>query len=752
MRTGKQGLRRVTRRDMLKTLGPIAIVSDAVAASARSSSLLGEPESATPLTKNVPAKSGDLANGVPLNCQQFAFFRALENHAPLAAYASMTKAVVNSDGSVQQVLYPKELGYGKERVDGPRLILTLLFHASDVAQVTQRYTNADVPTVETKFAWPDAELAVSAFAADPEGQGFYVRADLVNRCEGRKEFGLEVSLENAGALRAEDPGLLDSQGNVVLAVTHATDGTNSASWEAVHTPRVGLRFVALLDALEQKAFAFEMPLEGKASSQSFVTTQKTTAVAWQRHMKGGLRLEVPCERLQEAWEVNLKQVGMLLELRADGLRILKGLNRYHGSNPYDTFQASLILDRLGHHDKAEALLRRQLKKIRSDGIFEMWERSVPPSGNVDQWIVQGLVPFAMWKHYEMLHDQRWLHEIWPIVFRSVEATRDARRSPAASGKQGKVEIHGFVPPGFGDGGIPNGYTLPQNFGPLAGMWVALQIARILNFPEKRWLQQEYDNYRNAILQVMRASTVKASTFTVVPSYPGADSEEAFEHLWGTVEGVYPFEQISYDDPLVVGTLRYLESQKSCGLHLHLGYSAGVWPYMSASLAHWHLHLGEYDAAYQILQAIMNHASPTWGWYEEIDHNPVKGFGDIPDIWASCELLNTTREILLLEKDRTLLLGMGIPDSWTRQEGKVVVEGAPTVLSRCSFRIQWTGRSAAAHINLADASRVDAINLRLLPEGIVHPRIDSQGAAIRPAGGAVVLLTDLSGEIDVKASW
>jgi hypothetical protein len=89
MKTDKQRLERVTRRQILKILGPIAITGNAVAVGSMSS-LSREPDSATSLTKNVPVRGGKVEDGIPLNCQQFALFRALENHAPLAAYASKT--------------------------------------------------------------------------------------------------------------------------------------------------------------------------------------------------------------------------------------------------------------------------------------------------------------------------------------------------------------------------------------------------------------------------------------------------------------------------------------------------------------------------------------------------------------------------------------------------------------------------------------------------------------------------------------
>ena len=327
------------------------------------------------------------------------------------------------------------------------------------------------------------------------------------------------------------------------------------------------------------------------------------------------------------------------------------------------------------------------------------------------------------------------------------------RHQPADGIQGGITIRGFVPPGVGDGGLPNGYTLPQNLGPLTGLWVARQVASVLKWPEEPWLDQEYEKYRKNILDVMRASTIRVGEFSVVSPFPGArPDEDTWRHLWGTIEGVYPFSQLSADDPIVLGTLRFLQSHKEGGLHLSPGYSHGVWPYMSAAVAHWHLRLGEFDEAFRIQQAILDYGSPTWGWYEEFEQNPPRGYADIPDVWSTCELLLLTRELLVLEKGDSLLLAPAIPNSWTEPGKKLSMSNAPTQFGPVSYDCTWSDGHAETTIRVTSTSAPKSIRLKLVPEG-TRASVKVVGAKLESVEGRFVNLTGINSEaIRVEASW
>ena len=208
---------------------------------------------------------------------------------------------------------------------------------------------------------------------------------------------------------------------------------------------------------------------------------------------------------------------------------------------------------------------------------------------------------------------------------------------------------GWLPPIGGDGGLGVGYHWSQNAGPLNGVRIAAEAARLLQLPEADELHAGWRSYQQAFDRV-RAEAAAADPDGLLASFPGALGAERPRPLWGVVMSVSAFNAIGPDDPAAVRTLRLLQHDLDGGLHRNLGYSRGVWPYLSAEVALWHLQLGEADEAWRILEAIVDRASSTVCWYEEIDREPPRGHGDPADVWAaaetvylSCQLLNASKQ-------------------------------------------------------------------------------------------------------------
>ena len=182
------------------------------------------------------------------------------------------------------------------------------------------------------------------------------------------------------------------------------------------------------------------------------------------------------------------------------------------------------------------------------------------------------------------------------------------------------------------------------------MRIAAEAARRLRLPEADELRAGWLDYQRAFDKV-RMQAVKIDHGKMLPSFPGATGPSSRRQLWGVVMSVSAFDAIPPDDPTAVETLRFLESNRLGGLHLNLGYSHGVWPYLSAEVALWHLRLGETKEAWRILQAIVDRASTTACWYEEIDRQPPSGCGDPADVWAAAEMVYLSRQLLLADQEK-----------------------------------------------------------------------------------------------------
>jgi hypothetical protein len=537
---------------------------------------------------------------------------------------------------------PAERGIGGNVV-GPGLHVKLA-GCGPWSKIEQTVVNSPVPMVLTRLNWPDVEVEQSVFAATPEDQGFFVRVTVTNRTTAEREFDLVSLVRGVGTVQVVEGPRLVAQGQPLLRVLPSAAVTEVLERSAIPGPLgSGPRLRHKLKVAGGVAVRFDLQFLG--DGLSWDAAYAASARLWQEKLASAARLQLPTPKLQYAFDASLRQMLMLIERRPGRARVLKGLQNYYGANPYDTFQVSRALDAVGLKSDAEELLRHQARHLKDDGIFEMWETGELHKPGAEQWIVQGLAAAALWNHYEAWHEEAWLREIAPVLVKSAQATLRVREAHRGVHKQGALEVEGWLPPIGGDGGLGVGYHWSQDAGPLAGVRIAAEAARKLNLPEARELRAGGLDFQRSFDKV-RVRAAETDPDGMLSSFPGAIGAERTRPLWGVVMSVSAFNVISPNDPAALRTLRLLQKNLYGGLHLNLGYSGGVWPYMSAEVALWHLRLGETGEAWRILKAMAERASSTACWYEEIEHQPPRGHGDPADVWAAAEMVYLAHQLLL----------------------------------------------------------------------------------------------------------
>lgn len=669
---------------------------------------------------------------------------------PVALPGSRRKAFVTGSGLVQAMLSTPELRGMGGNVAGPSLHVKLVGHGP-WQRVAQALLNAPVPTVLTRLEWPEVELEQAVFAAAPEDQGFFVRIVVTNKTPVARKFDLVSAVGNAGADPRGDGMRLVAQGKPLLRAFSAPMTTSSIETSPWPGPLgTGSQLRHKVKVAGQTAATFELQFLGEGLTPA--EARAAAAKVWEERLASATRLRLPDPRLQTAFDGSLRQMLTLLEARPGRLRVLKGLQHYYGSNPYDTFQVSRALDAVGLKDPAEELLRHQIAHLKQDGIFEMWETGDLARRGAEQWIVQGLAAVALWNHYELWHEEAWLREIAPPLIRAAHATVHALRGHAGPHQQGGVEISGWLPPIGGDGGLGVGYHWSQDTGPLAGLRCAAEAARKLNRPEAGELRAALQEFQQA-MEAVRQRAVAAAGLGMVPAFPGATGAERSRPLWGVVMSVTAFDAIPWADPAAVRTLRFLQTNLSGGLHLNLGYSRGTWPYLSAETALWHLRLGEPEEAWRILGAMVARASSTVCWYEEIESQPPRGHGDSADVWAAAECVFLTRQLLAHQEDETLHLATGLPAGWMSPGPALAAEQLPTGWGRVSFALRYAEETMQSEIRLPATDRPKQIRLCVAPPGALGwevVRVEGAGTSRRE--GRDLVLSEPASEVRVRVRW
>jgi hypothetical protein len=466
---------------------------------------------------------------------------------------------------------------------------------------------------------------------------------------------------------------------------------------------------------------------------------------------------VPDPDVAYAIEVQLQTLLMSTETQTDGLRVTKSPVWYYGSDPYDTFRATLALNLFNLGDVSRDIALRQAQRLCQDGTFEMWESGHSGScPTTPLYITQGLAANALLTQYLYTRDEAYLSEVYPALNASALATSSLRQACNCSG---------FMPDCVGDGGLPSGKIFVQQSGGAAGSLAAMNAAKVLGFAEDAARAgAEWASFAGTLRASIAANVVPGfENFTgpLLPMYPGDTSFACCG--WGAVDIVYPFPIVNNaSSPLALNLLNMFLSpafNDTYGLPRHLGYSTQPWAYLTTDLAHWLLEIGDGARAWSLFSAILENASPAVSFYEEFETGPMPKtlWGGIPDVWAVAEILHLFHALMarLQLADRSNLaslagvhLAQGVPDAW-RCGGCIVALG-PSVLETGPVSLNLTYGAGGGTGTVLVGARVSVVPLSGFEgeypttlQTVVHVGSWGEGAGGGGGGKGCVSVTPVS---------
>jgi hypothetical protein len=101
-------------------------------------------------------------------------------------------------------------------------------------------------------------------------------------------------------------------------------------------------------------------------------------------------------------------------------------------------------------------------------------------------------------------------------------------------------------------------------------------------------------------------------------------------------------------------------------------------------------LGRVDEAQRLLAWFFTHQRPAgWNQWAEVvlpDAREVRFLGDMPHAWISSDYLRAALDLFAYERDAGLVLGAGLPSSWTAS-GDIGVAGLSTAWGRLDYRLE-----------------------------------------------------------------
>ncbi len=470
-----------------------------------------------------------------------------------------------------------------------------------------------------------------------------------------------------------------------------------------------------------RAIWVELPYEWPASRNGELPQESGTALRekavadWDALWASGTKVDFPDKRLTDFYYSSIAYVLILTEYDARGdLWALDGpavYRQYWGRGEY--FQAR-AMEVAGFMRPARESVEHAFHEINDDGEWDF-----PPASGWPAWDNSAGNAAAVWDYYLFSRDKPWLARAYPYLLRSAAWIRDHREESALEGVDGiplgarpihrmipsrcrtepdpplgpgeKPYWFGLLPWSYGDSGLPEGHSFSHNFFAAYAEKVTSEAASVLDHPhDAAWLDREYSDYTSAIRESVRRAvtleTISPPYLPAMPTYPqGAYSQ--------TFLAVYPTGLYAADDPLVTGLIARMEGEEKQGLPTNVAWAgpAGVWAGEAMNMAETYLLRGEKQKAADMLTAALNHSYTTNVWKEEIlvdaaapracdtPHSKranMEGTGDMPEAWASANLVLFLRDMLLNERQGKLHLLPGLLSSWVPEGESLVLADAP----------------------------------------------------------------------------
>lgn len=445
---------------------------------------------------------------------------------------------------------------------------------------------------------------------------------------------------------------------------------------------------------ERKTLAVLMPMQKQAvdedgdeflsslpSISSASELRLQTISTWRDQLARGMRVRLPDNQLQNAFEAN-KAFLLLLH---DGDTITPGPFLYHQFWIRDAAYMLHALDQLGYHDEVRAVIEKIPRRLQKDGYLRATE---------GEWDSNGAALWTMIQHSRLSGNRDLVARHYWSILRMASWINSKRHQ----GKEKKRKPHfGLLPPGPSAEHLgPNDYFYWDNFWGLAGLRAAASAAE--------WLGQVGDAKKlranaESFCADLEASLAAAAARLGRAAIPASPYRRLDAGLIGSLAALYPLRLFQPSDPRIVDTIAALKevAWMEDAYFNHVGHAA-LGTYLSLHVAHCHL-FQRNPEAWKIIRWVLQHASPTFAWAEGL--HPITrrgGMGDGHHGWAAADFVLAVRDALLFEEDDHLVITPVLPEDWTAENNVIKVEGAATLFGDVSYTIAFGERTGTLVLN------------------------------------------------------
>ncbi|MFI5267023.1 MAG: hypothetical protein ACHQ7M_06560, partial [Chloroflexota bacterium] len=400
-----------------------------------------------------------------------------------------------------------------------------------------------------------------------------------------------------------------------------------------------------------------------------------------------VQLDLPDSQLESAFYASL---GYILESESRG-RIHPGPLLHDAFWVRDAAMIGYALGRAGLIDAVQGSAEAVVEAIRSTGqVNAITNPDGRPRADVE-WDAPGEAAFVLVEYARSSGDTSFLERAYPKLLASLRYALRARDST------------GILPPNESaeDLGPATQHHYWDDFWLLAGLQDAQFAASQLgDVAGKAELAEASNQLRTSLL-----ASIAASGSDVIPNGPEDLTSSAMAR--GATPALWPLPVLEGSSPLLRRSFEaYYQRFMEGGEFRHL--YGQWWPYGGLEVAHALLFLGDRDSVQQTLAYTLDHQTflGLYAWAEGVDPKTSDfAEGDMPHAWASAELVNLVRDMLLFEDGDRLVVGAGVPASWAGKP--FAVHNAPTRWGKVDLSVSATGQ-----VRLTGAQPPGGVDLRL----------------------------------------
>jgi hypothetical protein len=463
---------------------------------------------------------------------------------------------------------------------------------------------------------------------------------------------------------------------------------------------------------------------------------------WRELLGRAVQFQIPDAGVRNAYYACLGDIFIMREPVAGGyVACSPGTEGYRCPNPAEAAVAAIGLTQAGLADLALHGYQMCLDQQGEDGDW-----NDPRGWSHRGWCIAGFKAWFALEQYRLTGDRAFLERVYPRLRAASLWQETQRRRTRVLNEDGTRPPHyGLMPRGQGDCGLDAGdgwygYFLPHNAWAVFCDKLAIEAARILARPEDAAQFQAIFDQANADLQAALAQgAIAEDGDRWIPGAPGNPAGSR----WGVLNAAFPCGLLAPGDPLITGTLRYINRQMSPGgLQLHTGWMAdGMWVAISLdNIAEVELARDNGDEAARLLYASLNHGTPLYTWCEERGQAPAteQTSGDRQHLWTPAAVIRATRDCLVMEEGDGLHLARGIDRSWLSPGQTVGARQAPTHFGPVSFTMTYDAAAGrvTGEVAFAGAAAPAWCKLHLrLPGGRLVTAVNPESGAMVCADGA-----------------